>query len=252
MTLGLSGKTAFVTGAAQGIGFGIATQLARVGCTIVIADLNRDRAQIAADALRQDSFQALGLEVDITDDASVEAGVSASINQFGHVDILVNNAGIHVEKVGETSTIDQFRACHEVNLYGAWRTAQAFIPHFRMLGGGRIVNIASTNGQLPWVDTPGYSASKAGMINLTRSMALELGVDNINVNSVCPGSVLTPMADPFFEDKENFLERMVARRAIKRELSPLDIGGAVVFFASELSSMVSGQSLNVCGGYVLN
>lgn len=248
----LQGQSALVTGAAQGIGRGIALELARAGCRVVIADRDLPRAQAAAQEMQAAGYQVIALLVDVTDATSVRECVHATIAHVGRVDILVNNAGIHCEKIGEASTVEQFNKCLDVNLLGVWRMSQTLVPHFKAQGAGRIVNVASINGRKPWADTPGYSASKAGVINLTQSLAMQLGSANINVNAVCPGGVITAMADALTNDLAALEREIIESRLLKRPLFPEDIGHAVVFFASPRARSITGQALNVDGGTVLS
>jgi len=248
----LQGQSALVTGGAQGIGLGIALELARAGCRVVIADLDLGRAQAAAQDMQTAGHEVIALLVDVTDETSIGQCVQAAITRFGRIDILVNNAGIHCEKIGEASTVEQFNECLDVNLLGVWRMTQALAPHFKAHGAGRIVNVASINGRKPWADTPGYSASKAGVINLTQSLAMQLGAVNINVNAVCPGGVMTAMADAFAHDRVGLEREIIQSRILKRPLLPEDIGHAVVFFASPQARNITGQALNVDGGTVLS
>jgi NAD(P)-dependent dehydrogenase (short-subunit alcohol dehydrogenase family) len=244
----LAGKAALVTGGAQGIGLGIARELAVAGARVALADRNLDAARASAVTLIDEGLDAVAVRIDVTDQASVDAGVAETIELLGAIDILANNAGIHVEALDRLSTIEDFQRVFDVNLYGIWRVSQAVASHFRTRGGGKIVNTASINGRRPWAQTPAYSASKAGVINLTQALAVTLGPDGITVNAVCPGSVVTPMADQFFADLDAFRERAMEKRAIKREVTPATIGQAVVFFASSAADVITGQSLNVDGG----
>lgn len=248
----LEGQTALVTGAAQGIGRGIALELARAGCRVVIADLNLPQAQVTAGDIESIGLAAFAQVLDVTDEKSVTECVEAAIRHFAQIDVLVNNAGVHCERAGEPSTVEQFNRCLDVNLLGVWRMTQALIPHFRQHRTGKIVNIASINGRKPWAATPGYSASKAGVINLTQALAMELGADNINVNAVCPGGVMTAMADAFTHDRKGFENELILSRLLKRPLLPEDIGHAVVFLASPQARSITGQALNVDGGAVLS
>jgi NAD(P)-dependent dehydrogenase (short-subunit alcohol dehydrogenase family) len=248
----LQGESALVTGAAQGIGRGIALQLARAGCRVVIADRDLARAEVAAREMRGAGHQVVALFLDVTDAASIRECVQAAIAHFGYINILVNNAGIHCEKIGEASTVEQFNKCLDVNLLGVWRVTQALVPHFKAQGAGRIVNVASINGRKPWADTPGYSASKAAVINLTQSLAMQLGAANINVNAVCPGGIMTAMADALTDDRAALEREIMKSRILKRPLLPEDIGNAVVFFASPQARSITGQALNVDGGTVLS
>jgi NAD(P)-dependent dehydrogenase (short-subunit alcohol dehydrogenase family) len=248
----LQGQAALVTGAAQGIGQAIALQLARAGCSVVIADRDLAQAQAVTEEMQAAGHTVMALLVDVTDTASVEECVRGAIARFGRIDILVNNAGVHCERIGETSTVEQFNRCLDVNLLGVWRVTQSLVPHFKAHQAGKIVNVASINGRKPWADTPGYSASKAGVINLTQCLAMQLGADNINVNAVCPGGVMTAMADAFTDDRAVMENEIIQSRLLKRPLLPEDIADAVVFLASPQSRAITGQALNVDGGTVLS
>jgi NAD(P)-dependent dehydrogenase (short-subunit alcohol dehydrogenase family) len=219
---------------------------------VVIADRDLAQAQATAQDMQAAGHEVIALLLDVTDAASVHECVQAAIARFGRIDILVNNAGIHSENIGEDSTVEQFNKCLDVNLLGVWRMAQALVPHFKALGTGRIVNVASINGRKPWADTPGYSASKAGVINLTQSLAMRLGAFNINVNAVCPGGVMTAMADAFTHDRAVMEQEIIQSRILKRPLLPEDIGHAVAFLASPKARGITGQALNVDGGTVLS
>jgi NAD(P)-dependent dehydrogenase (short-subunit alcohol dehydrogenase family) len=248
----LAGRTSLVTGAAQGIGLGIALELAKEGSQVVLADLAVDQARAAAEDIERLGQRALAVLLDVTHEGSVEQCVATAIERFPRLDILVNNAGVHCEKLARTSTVDHFRQCFDVNLYGVWRMTQALIPHCRANGDGRIINIASINGRKPWAETPAYSASKAALINLTQSLATTLGPDRITVNAVCPGGVMTHMAELFTRDRSTLPEDIIRSRALKRMLEAEDVGQAVVFFASGRARNITGQALNVDGGTVMN
>lgn len=245
-------KVALVTGGAQGIGQGIVRALAAAGTRIVIGDINLKAAEITANEIRSSGVDALALALDVTDDESVSTCVRDGVEHFGQIDILVNNAGIHRESIKSDSTIDHFNQCFDVNLLGIWRMVTAVLPHFKSEKTGNIVNIASINGRTPWADTPAYSASKAAVINLTQSLAIKLGAYNINVNAVCPGGVMTTMADSFSLNGDSLLKNIINERILKRALSPDDIGYAVAFFVSPKAKNITGQSLNVDCGTVLS
>jgi NAD(P)-dependent dehydrogenase (short-subunit alcohol dehydrogenase family) len=248
----LNQKTSLVTGAARGIGRGIALEMAQAGADVVIADLDQGQAEVVVAEVRKLGRQAIALPLDVAEDESVRQCVQHAIERFSRIDILVNNAGVHSEKISQPSTIEQFSRCIDVNLYGVWRVTQALVPHLKAAGGGKIVNIASINGRRPMVGAPGYSASKAAVINLTQSLAVELAPYDINVNALCPGGVMTAMADLFKPEKPDLGEAIIQSRLLKRELLPEDIGRAVVFFASECARNITGQALNVDGGCVLS
>jgi NAD(P)-dependent dehydrogenase (short-subunit alcohol dehydrogenase family) len=248
----LSNRVALVTGAAQGIGLGIALELAKAGSRIVVADRDLPKAEGAVAELHNSGATAIAVAVDVTNAASVNGCVRAALEQFSAVDVLVNNAGIHCEKLGQPSTEEHFHRCLDVNLVGVWRMTQALVPHFKARREGKIINIASIDGRKPWAQTPAYSASKAALINLTQSLAIDLGVHNINVNAVCPGGVMTGMADAFQRDFPALRDHIINSRPLKRALSPEDVGKAVLFFASSHAANITGQALNVDGGAVMN
>ena len=172
-----------------------------------------------------------------------------ALEHFPKIDILVNNAGVLVGTDYKDTSAEDFDLCYEVNLKSVWQISKVMAPHFKKNGGGKIVNIASIGGRLGMSDIPAYRASKAGVINLTQSLAHALGSDNINVNAVCPGVVETSMADKLGgEDHETDYDELAKGSALGRIASPEDIGQAVVFFASSYSKNITGQALNVDGG----
>ena len=250
--ISLQGHVAIITGAGQGIGKGIALQMAKAGADIVVTDIDIESANEVANTIKTVGREAVALELDVTDLASVKRCVQQALESFPRLDIVVNNAGIHKEQVGVASTVEQFNVCLDVNLIGIWRLVTTLVPHFKAHKNGKIINIASINGRIPWADTPAYSASKAAVINLTQSLAVKLGEDNINVNAICPGGVITAMADHFTDNRQAMLDDIVADRVLKRPLSPEDIGNAVVFFASPSARNITGQALNVDGGCVMS
>ena len=261
----LDNRVAIVTGGGRGIGRGIVLELVREGAAIVIADINLENAERTAGEVRQEGGRALVVGLDVTDPASVDAGVTAAIREFGRVDILVNNAGVVGQHVGGGAiTLEDWDACYAVNLKGIWIMSRALVPHFKENGGGKIINIASIAGRRGTAGLAHYCASKAGAISLTQSLARDLGSSNINVNAVCPGLLWTDMwrhleaaigrdAAPEVVERRRVFERFIAENCpLRREQTPEDIGRAVVFFASDDARNISGQSLNVDGGIEIN
>ena len=245
----LNNKTALVTGGAQGIGRSIAVELAKAGANIVVADLNRDRAEVVVSEIKAVGRQAIAVQLDVTDTASIQSVLEESIKYFSRVDILVNNAGVFFED-GE-----QFDLNYEVNLKGVWQVTMAVKPHFIENKAGKIVNIASINGRRGYQpSTMAYNASKAAVINLTQSLATALGPENINVNAVCPGAIKTPMTEKARNDSDDPNWEGYAKEytQLKRPVTPEDIACAVVFFASERAKNITGQALNVDGGHFMN
>ena len=260
----LSETVAIVTGGGRGIGRGIVLALADAGADIVIADVDLENAERTAKDVDQRGRASLVARVDVTDEASVEAGVAQALERFGHVDVLVNNAGVLQDRINDDVTGEDFDLCYQVNLKGIWNMTHALTPHLRERGSGRIVNIASIAGRRGGFGLPAYSASKAGAISLTQSLASGLARHGVTVNAVCPGLLWTPMwrkiegmirksDDPGVVDERAAFEAYIKDRCpLGREQTPEDIGAAVVFLVSDGARNITGQSLNVDGGIEMN
>ena len=256
----LDEKTALITGAARGIGRGIATEFAKEGADLVIADVLIDEATRTAGELQNRySVTAIAVPMDVTNDDSIAAEFENALAAMERIDILVNNAGVAPNNLSENEQEDDWDRCFEVNLKGIWRVSKAVAPHLKQNGAGKIVNIASIAGRQGGV-IASYSASKSGAISITQSLATELGPHNINVNAICPGLLWTDMwrklegmivgdeADEVIDRRETFEAMLAARCPLGREQTPEDIGRAAVFFASDDAKNITGQSLNVDGG----
>ena len=260
----LSRKSAMVTGGGRGIGRGIVLALAEAGADIAIADLDLTSAEQTAAEVANLGREVIVSEVDVADSRSVQRGLEQILARFGKIDVLVNNAGIVQDHLGNDVTGDDFDRCYQVNLRGIWNVSSAVVPHFRERGGGKIVNIASIAGRRGDNGLAPYSASKAGAISLTQSMAFSLGRHGINVNAVCPGLLWTPMweklegmfrrnTDPdVVSERAGFDGYIQANCPLQREQTPEDIGHAVVFLVSDEARNITGQALNVDGGMQMN
>jgi meso-butanediol dehydrogenase/(S,S)-butanediol dehydrogenase/diacetyl reductase len=260
----LDTKTALVTGGARGLGRGIVLEFAREGADIVIADVLVDIAEQTAADVRALGRQATVVRMDVTDAQSVRVGIQRALTARGGLDILVNNAGVAPVHTGSEVDEEDWDRCYEVNLKGIWKVSQAVVPHFLERGAGKIVNIASIAGRRgsAWI-TP-YNASKAGVISLTQSQAMELGPHNINVNAICPGLIWTDIwrglgailqgeDDPVVHERRQRFDMLITSSCpLRREQTPEDIGKAAVFLASEDARNITGQALNVDGGIVMN
>jgi 3-oxoacyl-[acyl-carrier protein] reductase len=246
---GLAGRVAIVTGAASGVGLGIASVLAQEGASVAVTDLNLEGAQGAADRLRGEGHEASAFAVDVVDRASVETMANAVLERYGRLDILAANAGIYpVNALLEMSDADWDRVM-DVNVKGAVHSLQACIPTMQAQHYGRIVVTSSITG--PVTGQPGlahYAASKAALLGLMRSAALEFIGDGITVNGVQPGNVLTAGVQAFGQE---FIDEMAKSIPLGRWADPAEIGWAVRFFASEEAGYITGQSLIVDGGQVL-
>ena len=247
--LGLTGKIAIITGGSGGLGFAFAESLAEAGAKIVIADIKGSAGEDAVAKLKSKGAEALAVQTDVAEEASVDAMIAASVATFGGVDVLINNAGLFAtlkrKPFYEIST-SEWDKVMAVNLRGAFNCAKAVTKRMLAQGrGGKIVNIASAtvhSGSPLWMH---YVASKGGLIAMTRSMARELGDHGICANAIAPGFTLTEAGKAAIPDAENY---GVTRGAIKRASQPEDIVGACVWLSSKLSDFVTGQTIIVDGG----
>jgi NAD(P)-dependent dehydrogenase (short-subunit alcohol dehydrogenase family) len=244
----LDQRVAIVTGGAQGIGRKIAEGLAGEGARVVLADVQ------AADGVA-DSLDGIAVEVDVSDPKACERMAQAAIDAYGQIDILVNNAGIWSSLVPtrfEELSVEEWRRVFDVNVLGMWLATRAVAPFMREAGRGRIINLASGT---PYKGVPmflHYVASKGAVIAMTRVLAKELGGDNVLVNTIAPGFTLSDGVLANQTQVEQLQEISAKARVLVRDQYPEDIVGAVLFFASEQSSFITGQSLVVDGGAYFN
>jgi NAD(P)-dependent dehydrogenase (short-subunit alcohol dehydrogenase family) len=244
----LDQRVAIVTGAAQGIGRKIAEGLASEGARVVLADVQ------AADPVAH-PLGGLAVEVDVCDQLGCERMARTAMDAFGRIDVLVNNAGIYTSLVPtpfEQLSVEEWKRVFDVNVLGMYLATRAVAPFMREAGGGRIINLASGT---PYKGVPfflHYVASKGAVIAMTRALAKELGGDNVLVNTVAPGFTISDgvLANPV--QLEQLREASAKARVLVRDQYPEDIVGAVLFFAGDESSFVTGQSLVVDGGAYFN
>jgi 3-oxoacyl-[acyl-carrier protein] reductase len=243
--LELLGKVALVTGGAQGIGRAIALLLAQKGADIVVSDINLEKAEGTAKEIEAIGRRAMAIRTDVANTNDVEHMVQAVLEKFGQIDILVNNAGIARDKLILRMTEEDWDAVLNVNLKGTFNCTKAVIRHMSKQRKGKIVNIASVVGEMGNAGQANYSASKAGVIGFTKTMAREFAQRGINVNAIAPGYIETPMTDVLPEKTKAELRRMIPMERLGR---PEDVAEAVLFLVSEVSSYITGQVLNVNGG----
>ena len=245
----LSGKTALITGGNGGIGLGIARGLAAAGANIIVAARNQTKTEDAVREIAAMGVRSLGVRMDVLDEASVAEGVSAAISEFGSVDILVNNAGIGIRKPPQEYSLDEWQQVVGINLDGTFLCAREVYPHMKGSGGGKIINIGSMTSVFgsDWVAS--YSASKGGVVQLTKSLAVAWAADNIQVNAILPGWIHTDLTAPIRDQNPERYEYIRSRIPDGRWGEPDEMGGAAVFLASAASDYVTGVSLPVDGGY---
>lgn len=241
------GRVALVTGAASGIGAACASAFAAEGARVALFD--RDAHGVAAMAATLP--RALAFVVNVADKRAVTAGFEQLLAAFGELDVLVNNAGVESIRTIEAMPEDDWDRVLDVNLKGAMLCTQAAIPAMRARGGGAIVNIASIAGKrISYNGGASYTASKGGLLALTRHAAFELGIDRIRVTAVCPGPTLTPMIRR--HNDEAGIARTEKIVPLGRWVMPEDVAEAVLFLASDGAAMCSGTSLDVDGGVLVS
>jgi 3-oxoacyl-[acyl-carrier protein] reductase len=248
-----NGRVAVVTGASRGIGRAAALGLARDGFDLVLADLPAQQKALEAVCreIRAIGCAAYAHACDVSSRVQVQAMAEHAIKEAGHVDVVVNNAGILIPAAFENIEEGVWDAVLNVNAKGAFLVTQAFLPHMKERRYGRIVNIASIGGKHGAPEQAHYSASKAAIMGFTRVLAQEVGPFGITANCVCPGIIVTDMGRVNLDDKA-VAQRWIDKTAMARLGQPEDVAGPVCFFASDNSTFVTGQSLNVCGGIVLS
>jgi 3-oxoacyl-[acyl-carrier protein] reductase len=249
---GLKGKVVIITGGAHGIGKAYALAFGRAGACVVIADIDEAAAhQVAADIAKDAYAPAIALRTDVSDEASAKEMAGRTIEHFGRIDVLINNAAVFSVvpmNRGRIETIDpeEWDRLMAVNLRGLFFCCRAVLPTMRRQKSGKIITIASGT---VFAGAPGrihYVTSKAATIGFTRTLAREVGDDNITVNCLAPGNTLSEEnpTDPMIR----FRESSVALRSLKRLQVPNDVVGAMLFLASPLSDFITGQTINVDGG----
>jgi NAD(P)-dependent dehydrogenase (short-subunit alcohol dehydrogenase family) len=253
----LEGKLALVTGAAQGIGKGIAGSLAAEGAVVVLTDIQEQKVvQAGAEIHERTGRKTKACRLDVTDGNGIRAVVAAIDQEFGRIDILVNDAGIQEWTPFLETTEEMWDRHQAVNVKGTFLLSQAVGRIMVRQGGGKIINIASDSGVAPTPEgAAAYCASKSAVIGLTRVIAKELGPHGVYCNAICPGAIHTAMTERFLattKQKENTLEAWAQLAALRRVGEPEDIGRVALFLASHLSDFMTGEHLLVTGGDIMS
>ena len=245
----LEGRVALVTGGARGIGRAICEKLASEGAKIAMVDIMLDVAEKTAAEFNAQGYEAMAVQANVAIPADAEKAVAAVVEKFGKLDILVNNAGITKDTLMLKMTEQEWDAVLAVNLKGTFNFTKAATKVMMRARYGKIVNIASVVGRMGNVGQANYSASKAGVIALTKTTAREFGSRNITANAIAPGYIQTDMTDKLPQAaRDAFLVNI----PLKRAGQPADVANAVCFFCTDESAYVTGQVMNVCGGFLMS
>lgn len=246
---GLAGKVAFVTGAGRGMGRAIAERLAGEGARVAVTDVDRDAAATTAAGIGE---AAVGLRVDVTNPASVHTGLLEATSTLGPLDVLVNNAGW--DKIAPFLDTDEelWDRIIDINLKGMLHCTKAVLPGMVQRQAGRVINISSDAGRVGSTGEAVYSATKAGIIGFTKTLAREMARHGITVNVVSPGPTATPLLDELIgQGNERLIESLRRGIPMQRLGRPEDVAGAVAFLASDDAGYITGQTLSVSGGLTM-
>jgi NAD(P)-dependent dehydrogenase (short-subunit alcohol dehydrogenase family) len=245
----LTGKSAIVTGGSKGLGHAMAAGLASAGADVLLTSRHLEEAQAVADEIANDfGHRAVAFQADVTSQEETERMVAKAIDEFGKVDILIANAGVNLRGPIDELSPAEFREVLETNVHGVWLSCRAAIPHMKKSGYGRLVLMGSTLGVVGLADRTPYASSKGAVVQMARTLGLELAKTGITCNAICPGPFLTPMNIPIAE-KEQTKKFIVGAVALERWGEMHEIQGAAIFLASDASSYVTGSLVMVDGGW---
>lgn len=250
MNIRFDGKVALVTGAASGIGLATAIAFAQSGASVVLADLDLQTAEAEANKLNEAGYKAIAVRCDVTSEEDAAAAVEKCVTTFGTLDMAFNNAGLHVpvENTADAEARD-FDLAIAVNLRGVWNCLKHELKQMRKQGSGAVVNCSSNSGLAGLANLGAYTASKHGVVGLTKSAALEYAPVGIRVNAVCPGPVETPMVQRALSAAPEHMDAVIKEIPAGRLGRSEEIASAVLWLCSEQAGFVIGQALAVDGGF---
>jgi len=244
-------KVAIVTGSGSGIGRSSAILFANEGAKVVVADCNSKSGLEVVERIKTSGGESIFVETDVSSSTDAQRLVKESVSAYGKIDILFNNAGINLEKTVIQTTEEEFDRVIDVNLKGVFLCSKYVIPEMIRNGGGVIINTSSIRGLVADKQLSAYCASKAGVVLLTKAMAIDFASDHIRVNCICPGQILTAMGEAYlasFSDPEAEKRKIAEKIPLLRLGSPQDVAEAALFLASEKASFITGIALPVDGG----
>jgi NAD(P)-dependent dehydrogenase (short-subunit alcohol dehydrogenase family) len=251
----LEGKVAVVTGAAMGIGKAAAVAMAREGAKVALGDINDEFGEATAQEIKASNAEAFFQHANVSSTKDIRALVEETVKRYGRLDVLVNNAAVAIPGTAVEISEDDWNRVLNTNLTSVWRGMKFAIPHMIKAGGGSIINVASVQGLLGFPGWSAYAAAKGGVDALTRQVAVEYAPHNIRVNSVAPGTILTPMNEKIFRESENpqeLIDNWNSLHALGRFGKAEEVGSVILFLASSESSFITGDVIRVDGGMAIN